>query len=1139
MRNRHADATRQDGQAQAIHLSERACCVEVSLLPALVMAGYSAVQEPVEELESPSAKRPVNPKHDQLADEARVPLRRSGSPHGGKGCEKPARTELTRFEGAKVRAKQRLRGQKRLRQNGGGMDHSLRVRRSGSPHGGKECEKPARKELTRFEGAKGTCCVVRLQQAPMLGLTQSQLPESSPWLSESAPASQGLARQARRASEEPMNPRRAAEMSLDLYPSPPQAAAAALPAWAAEAMAGHEARLLGAIRAGPQALMQAGGPIVLSHSVDFGVKRAAAFAQEAAPPFLPSFRGPLLPSGDTSSAPAYFRSLSVHNCGDVPALLLDLRLLPSLGATTSIHDGHGLARPSERGARRAVLLPPRSEYQLTVELLCMPQEAAFLQQWLLLTFALCPTVASDSSPRDSEAFCIVGRRVTALIARNAVEVDSLLSKEAKPFFPASLKYLFDKPPLQFSVARRPEMLPWMASYYQQVVLPASWKPLHAPLHVNRGPSNVTPLLAPHQSSRQKCGCLDRQLDELSNQLKLEEAAIQHDIRAYDMFNVHLLQRMPLASDKLVPGLLENRPAVLRGDVVYVRLARLPFIECAATVQALDLRETPQLYLRLTEAFTSSVHSLEHALVHVRFSFDRLALERMHVAISAARSCQVTLLPCHCEVEEAQSKSSAQTQDLTEDKPADGGDSARRLLEAREPLQLINEVLNEEQIGAVKMLLDASHGSSPYTIIGPPGTGKTITILRHDSTARICACAPSNYAADILCSGVATQGGISPDLMWRLIDPRRLAASVKDDALIPETLIPLTLAKSGTRILLCGDPCQLGPVVHSEEARKTGFGLSLLEKIVLSMKIAPEKTEAKLIKNYRANSQLLELPSRMFYNNELIACAKASAVEPPLGWAELRGRSFPMLFVGVRGTQVQDGDSPSYFNSVEAARLVDLVGGLLASGNATIPDIGVMTPYRKQVRRIRLLLRERQLAGVRVGTVDDYQGQEERIIFISTVSTRPLDDGEDSQAGILGNAKRFNVAITRAKALLVVLGHPVALYQDANWRELLRYCTTWGAYEGPGRHHLHLFASADTPGKCKTDNAGCRSESPNGAHMKASWGASTLCAGEADEDCDEEIGSALERLAELSLLGMGHRHSIFSEESEGSASRVTL
>ena len=96
----------------------------------------------------------------------------------------------------------------------------------------------------------------------------------------------------------------------------------------------------------------------------------------------------------------------------------------------------------------------------------------------------------------------------------------------------------------------------------------------------------------------------------------------------------------------------------------------------------------------------------------------------------------------------------------------------------------------------------------------------------------------------------------------------------------------------------------------------------------------------------------------------------------------------------------------------------------------------------QVQKIRLLLRERGLGAVRVGTVDDYQGQEERIIFISTVLSRPesLPGGAALEAicpgmgaappdiGFWRNPKRFNVAITRAKALLVVVGHPVVLMQ---------------------------------------------------------------------------------------------------------------
>lgn len=100
----------------------------------------------------------------------------------------------------------------------------------------------------------------------------------------------------------------------------------------------------------------------------------------------------------------------------------------------------------------------------------------------------------------------------------------------------------------------------------------------------------------------------------------------------------------------------------------------------------------------------------------------------------------------------------------------------------------------------------------------------------------------------------------------------------------------------------------------------------------------------------------------------------------------------------------------------------------------------------QVKKIRLLLRERNLGAVRVGTVDDFQGQEARIIFISTVLSRPADTplaaghskpwappslgdvAADPAVGFFRNPNRFNVAITRAQALMVVLGHPLVLMQ---------------------------------------------------------------------------------------------------------------
>jgi putative helicase MOV10L1 len=84
--------------------------------------------------------------------------------------------------------------------------------------------------------------------------------------------------------------------------------------------------------------------------------------------------------------------------------------------------------------------------------------------------------------------------------------------------------------------------------------------------------------------------------------------------------------------------------------------------------------------------------------------------------------------------------------------------------------------------------------------------------------------------------------------------------------------------------------------------------------------------------------------------------------------------------------MHETDSPSWFNPVEGSKIVDLIEGLLNSStvDVSIADIGVIAFYRQQVLKIRLMLRERGLSQVRVGGVNDYQGQEARIIFISTV-----------------------------------------------------------------------------------------------------------------------------------------------------------
>jgi len=222
----------------------------------------------------------------------------------------------------------------------------------------------------------------------------------------------------------------------------------------------------------------------------------------------------------------------------------------------------------------------------------------------------------------------------------------------------------------------------------------------------------------------------------------------------------------------------------------------------------------------------------------------------------------------------------------------------------------------------------------------------------------------------------------------------------------------------------------------------------------------------LRRNYRAHESLLELPSRLFYNGGLIAAAPRSATHTLVGWEALLAPHYrsatreeelpsapplPLLLWGVSGVLERDIDSPSYFNRAESQVVVDIVEALLESPHVecgTI-DIGVIAPFRKQVAVIRTALRAVGLGAVRVGTHDDYQGQETRVLVISTT----LSDAPGSASAVaststlLGNAKAFNVAITRAQALCIAVGNPATLANDAHWCELVRFCSERGAMRG--------------------------------------------------------------------------------------------
>ena len=400
---------------------------------------------------------------------------------------------------------------------------------------------------------------------------------------------------------------------------------------------------------------------------------------------------------------------------------------------------------------------------------------------------------------------------------------------------------------------------------------------------------------------------------------------------------------------------------------------------------------------------------------------------------------------------------------------------------------ISSNLNEEQLNAVEMILGCK-GGVPYMINGPPGTGKTMTLVeailqvyRTRKDSRILVCASSNCAADHVLEkilrGIKVQKNevfrlnassrpfddVKPDFMrfcffeesifrcpplrallsYRIIVTTYMSSSLlyaegvkqghfshiildeAGQASEPETMVPISnLCCNDTVIVLAGDPMQLGPVIFSPLAKNYGLGRSYLERL-FECELYSEGDESyvtTLLRNYRCHPEILYLPSNLFYRGELIACQEAVKSTP---WADLlSNKDFPILFTGVQAYDEREGDNPSWFNRTEASIVVKLIKKLTAR-DVCEEDIGVITPYRQQVAKIKKALENDDIFDIKVGSVEQFQGQEREVIIISTVRSTVKHDEFDRvhYLGFLSNPKRFNVAITRARSLLVIVGNP--------------------------------------------------------------------------------------------------------------------
>lgn len=256
-----------------------------------------------------------------------------------------------------------------------------------------------------------------------------------------------------------------------------------------------------------------------------------------------------------------------------------------------------------------------------------------------------------------------------------------------------------------------------------------------------------------------------------------------------------------------------------------------------------------------------------------------------------------------------------------------------------------------------------------------------------------------------------------------------------------TLIPISgmtsFRENGTpNIVLAGDPKQLSPMWSCAFVRDSFNSRSMLERLSEDpLYRSSDHVITHLIDNYRSHPAILHAFNEVFYAGKLIA--KAQEFEFVIGWKYLPNLKFPMIFHGVYGECGTAENSFSLINEEEVAKVLFYVTEIMRSGingfAISLSDIGIVTPYQAQVQCIKKMFSRYGWYDIEVGSAEQYQGREKLIMIISTVRSFT------NTLGFLDNPRRMNVLLSRAKALLIIVGNPHTLKMDHNWQKLIRYC----------------------------------------------------------------------------------------------------
>ncbi|THH18848.1 hypothetical protein EW146_g2192 [Bondarzewia mesenterica] len=501
--------------------------------------------------------------------------------------------------------------------------------------------------------------------------------------------------------------------------------------------------------------------------------------------------------------------------------------------------------------------------------------------------------------------------------------------------------------------------------------------------------------------------------------------------------------------------------------------------------------TRWLVLRLPQEFNSIYQG---SVFNLRFKYNRMPMRRMHEAIS--RPFQFNperlLFPA------------------SEDAPTDivGGTGHIKLYNEgigsdEDQLLTVRSIVHLPP-GSIPFIVYGPPGSGKTATL----TEAILQLLKQYSDCRVIACAPSNSAADEIVKRLSAH--LSTNEMFRLnafsrhpddcddtvmpysllndsevfafptrsaMDKFRVVVSTCNTAAIlgslgvrrghyshifideaaqamePEAVIPIAaVADNRTNVILIGDQHQLRPVVKSNLAQRLGLNLSYLARLMsmdmYNLRTFNGRTIVRLKRNRRSNEAIFAFSNRYFYEDQQMPCADPVIATSLYRSSVLPNPVFPIVFHGIQGLDMRSSSNGSFYNAEEASLVHQYCKALITDRERPVQaeEIGVISPYKMQVRKIRDILRQDDMEDIRVGSVEQFQGQERRVIIFSTVRSNN-NPNKRSGLGFISDRNRLNVALTRAQALLVVIGDPAVLGRDPLWRTFLNFVHSRGGCKG--------------------------------------------------------------------------------------------